>query len=583
MRRLTQVALVGVLLLLVGVSMVAAQARPPAPAAAEPQPVVRLGNFIEVGNDVWMHILATADIRYSAVENRDFERRVRDRATSRNPESTSAQVSESDGNWVLLRFGGAFRYQKSLEMHMEFEERKFLDGNTMDDRANCTNPGGTNVFGVAASEENPGFRIQQLYIDYKFAGTPLRLRVGADAWTLDPAGLIGRHDPRAALFGEFGDVDVLAAVVIVRSATRLGYENNSNFLYYTFSAGYNLKPHRFQFDVAYFRDRFTGAQMQTVGLNTDADKFGWTGQRDDSVLLMPSWTGRVGPVLGLLQGNLVLGNAHGGTLGIPTVAGRPLFAPGRKYDILAGGVVAYAEADLGIVRPFLGFFWGSADGDPTDRKLHGFSSFPIRSSSQFTGVPIFAHFDPSGAISSRDYTCPARVQGLANRTTTSLNIGTGVLGATTGTDCWHDVTLPFNDRPGNLSHLGLASTYSNVGTLLIPVGVRVFPLKGHELTGWYAYRGMVNSHLLEIAFAPELAAQGNSHIGKGIYHEVGGYWLWTLNPNFDIRLSGSLGFAANGSKDLARLADCNLNAPGLQACKGDDAALKGEARFRARF
>ena len=28
-----------------------------------------------------------------------------------------------------------FLYQKSLEMHMEFEERKFIDGNTMDDYA----------------------------------------------------------------------------------------------------------------------------------------------------------------------------------------------------------------------------------------------------------------------------------------------------------------------------------------------------------------------------------------------------------------------------------------------------------------
>src|SRR5256712_920241 len=118
-RWLTQIALMGVLLLLVGVSMAAAQARPPAPAAGEPQPVVRVGNFIEVGNDVWMHILATADIRYSAVENRDFERRVRDRTNSRNQESTSAQASESDGNWVILRFGGTFRYQKSLTMHME--------------------------------------------------------------------------------------------------------------------------------------------------------------------------------------------------------------------------------------------------------------------------------------------------------------------------------------------------------------------------------------------------------------------------------------------------------------------------------
>src|SRR5215471_21112487 len=138
-RRLTQIALMGVLLLLIGVSMAAAQARPPEPIGAEPQPVVRLGNFIEVGNDVWMHILATADIRYVTVENRDFEHRVRDRASSRNPESSNAQVTESDGNWILLRFGGDFRYQKSLYMHMLFEERKFIDGSLMDDRSNCTN------------------------------------------------------------------------------------------------------------------------------------------------------------------------------------------------------------------------------------------------------------------------------------------------------------------------------------------------------------------------------------------------------------------------------------------------------------
>jgi len=157
------------------------------------------------------------------------------------------------------------------------------------------------------------------------------------------------------------------------------------------------------------------------------------------------------------------------------------------------------------------------------------------------------------------------------------------MGATTGTDCWHTVGQPFNDRVGAFSHLGIVSPYSNVGTLLIPVGLKVFPLKGHELTGWYAYRGMVDSKLLEIAFAPELRAQGKSHIGKSIYHEVGGYWFWTLNPNFDIRLSGSLGFAANASKDLAELSDCNPRVTGVQRCHGDDVGLKAEARFRARF
>jgi hypothetical protein len=258
-------------------------------------------------------------------------------------------------------------------------------------------------------------------------------------------------------------------------------------------------------------------------------------------------------------------------------------------------VVAYAEAEAlqGQLRPFVGFFWGSADKDPSDRSLHGFSSYPATSSSQFTGVPTFAQFDISQAVGGRDRSCPARLQGLPARSRTAattlagapLAIGTDVMGGTTGTDCWHDVVYPFNDRVGRFSHLGLVSTYSNVGTLMIPAGVKVFPsfLKGHEFTGWYAYRGMVSTRLIDIAFAPELAAQGKSHIGKGIYHEAGGYWLWTLNPYFDFRLSGSLGFAANASRDLAKLSDCNLNKPGVQSCKADDVALHAEARFRARF
>src|SRR5262249_32220581 len=161
-----------------------------------------------------------------------------------------------------------------------------------------------------------------------------------------------------------------------------------------------------------------------------------------------------------------------------------------------------------------------------------------------------------------------RLQGLADRSTSSINIGTGVMGTTGGTDCWHTVVYPFNDRPGNLSSLGIATPYSNVGTLMIPVGAKFFPLKGHEITGGYTYRGMVNSKLIEIAFAPELAAQGKTHIGKDIYHELWGYWMWTLNPNFDIRLAGNVAFAAGASKDLAHLSDCNPALAGVQACHG---------------
>ena len=103
---------------------------------------------------------------------------------------------------------------------------------------------------------------------------------------------------------------------------------------------------------------------------------------------------------------------------------------------------------------------------------------------------------------------------------------------------------------------------------------------GHELVGWYVYRGMVNTTLLEVAFAPELAGKG---IGKAQIHEFGGYYQWTLNPYFDIRLAGNVAFLGSGFKDIARLADCNLQTPGLQACDGNNVALKGEVRFRARF
>jgi hypothetical protein len=139
---------------------------------------------------------------------------------------------------------------------------------------------------------------------------------------------------------------------------------------------------------------------------------------------------------------------------------------------------------------------------------------------------------------------------------------------------------PFNDRIGNRAHLGLNSTYSNPGVLAIPVGLKVFPLKGHEITAWYIYKAMATTALVETAFAPELA--GGS-ISKTQYHVVGGYWMWTLNPHFDIRVSGTIGIPGEGYKDLGRLADCNPQVAGLQRCEANDVALIGTARFRARF
>jgi len=617
MKRLTQGALVCVLMLAVA-SLAAAQGTLQVPSGT-PQAAMRFGNFIEVGNDVLMHIIATTDFRYATSTNFDFERHVRDRTASRNPESTIEQGGESDNFWLLTRFGVDFRYQKSTEVQIVLEQRTTLDGNTTDDRFNSTNPGGTDIFGRAASTENKGFFCVYCWLDYKFEGSPLRMRVGFDLWTVDQAGLIGDNDPRIAFFGDFGDLDVMGAAVYQFESQRLGLTNDNDLLYYTFSVGYNLKPHRFQFDVIYARDRFNGADTQAGAVQ-------FRGQKNDSVLVSASWTGRLGPVRALVQAMGMLGHAKGANqAGIDAAGLTGVRGADRDYDILAGGGVAYVEADFGIIRPFVGAIYGTADGDPTDHKLHGFNPQPFNTTTQLTGTTWFAHLDTSNALSSRDYACPARFQGLgvnpaAPGVAVAANPGAPGIPGRSGTlvsatdptqvvngqrnpyatgigvastapsggfvECAHTVTNPYNDRLGNTSHLGMNSSYSNPGTLLLPVGIRVFPLKGYEMNAWYMYKAFVNTKLLEAAFAPELAIRGGG-IREHQYDEIGGSVLWTLNPNFDIRLAGNVSFAGGGSLDLAHLGNCNTGGGGAYGssarCGGKDGALRGEVRFRARF
>jgi hypothetical protein len=399
---------------------------------------------------------------------------------------------------------------------------------------------------------------------------------------VDQAGIVGDDDPRFALFGEFGNFDVMAAAVIQFESQRLGLENDNDLIYYTFSAGYNLKPHRFQFDAVYMRDRFAGADLAN-NPRTTGSGIGFQGQESDSVLLMASWSGQAGPVRGLFQVNGVVGRAHGGTAGLP---GFPTTVSQRAYDILAGGAVAYAEVELGFVRPFVGAIVGTPDGDPTDRKLRGFAPASWQDVTQITGVSWFSQMDTSTNFAGRDYSCPARLQGVRtgpNAASGPQAIGTQVFTSSTGFECNHTVSNPFNQRIGNSSHQGLFTTYSNPGTLMIAPGVKVTPLKGHEVVGYYVYRAMLKTDLLERAFVVGVDPGFTGKIDKAQVHEFGGYWQWTLNPYFDIRLAGNAAFLGEGGKDLAQLSDCNTSVPGTQSCGGKNVALKGEARFRARF
>src|SRR4029450_2396005 len=143
----------------------------------------------------------------------------------------------------------------------------------------------------------------------------------------------------------------------------LGLEDDNDLIYYTFSAGYNMRPHRFQLDVVYMRDRFAGADLANNPRALQTDGIGYQGQKQNSVLAIASWSGQAGPVRGLFQVMGVVGRAQGCTAGIPPC---PTTVSQRGYDILAGAAVAYAEVDVGIAKPFLAFVLGTPDGNRTE-------------------------------------------------------------------------------------------------------------------------------------------------------------------------------------------------------------------------
>jgi hypothetical protein len=278
---------------------------------------------------------------------------------------------------------------------------------------------------------------------------------------------------------------------------------------------------------------------------------------------MPSFSSTIGPVAFLVQPNIVLGTAKRGP-----VAG----VTGPDLDIFAWAVIAYAEGNFGIVRPFLGVIYGSADDDGTDNDLNGFTTLPQREITLMTGTARFAHLDKSSAFSARDVVTPARAHlttptpgGPANPLSAAQR---GLFG---GQEFSHTVGNPFNDRLGNALHPGINITYSNPGLFLPFVGVKVSPLQGHQFIAVYLYRAMADSSLLE-------ATLGRS-IKESLYHELMGQWFWTISRHFDIRLTGNVIIPSEGSKDVAELVFCRVGV----RCQGEDPALSGEVRFRALF
>jgi hypothetical protein len=276
---------------------------------------------------------------------------------------------------------------------------------------------------------------------------------------------------------------------------------------------------------------------------------------------MPSISGSFGPITYLLQPMLLFGHVDSCN---STVSGCATPKPGDiGYDVFAWGGVGYLEANLGIVRPFVGVIIGSADDDETDSDLEGFAPLPQREITLLTGTRFYSHLDQTVAFGTRDVVTPARNAAVG---------GGGALFG--GQEFSHTVGNPYNDRIANFMHAGVNHTYSNPGALVIPGGVILAPVKGHEMVLAYVYRAMLDSAMVESALGV--------NVSNSLYHELFFQWEWTLSRHFDIRLSGSVLLPGDGSKDIAQASttEACATAPG---CEGEDIGFHGQARFRARF
>lgn len=497
-------------------------------AQTVPAPVVRMGDWIEISDEVWMNLIFSTEWIYQTNHNNDFEDDIRDAPASRDNQSTVPHYGDCDCLWEETRFGADLRYQKNLRVRILFEHQQTMDGNRIDN-------GWVDANDVEGQQRNT-VNLERAYIQYDVPNTGLTLEVGADLWTTDQAGVLGDDDPRFALFYKTGNLEFQAAAVIQTESLRFGLENDNDDVYYTFGVDYDMKPWQFGLHGAYFRWRSEGSLAANLG------------QKQDSVLIMPSVRGQFSIVKFLVQPMVIFGSADRSDAGVAGGAS-------RSMDIFSWGVIGAVEANLGKIRPFFAFAIGSGDDDPTDDDLEGFSPLPEREITLTTGEPEFEVLTRSPSWGGRDTRVPA-----------NANIGSGV-------EFMHTVGNPFGDRTG-YTVSGLTTTYSNAGTFTLAPGIKIFPVKGHELDLFYVYRAVMES-------APIEASLGGVSVDEAMTHEVSAFYTWTINKHFNIEAFGSVYFAASGGQDIAEAVVCN-EATG-ETCKGEDVGLRGSLRFRAAF
>jgi hypothetical protein len=231
------------------------------------------------------------------------------------------------------------------------------------------------------------------------------------------------------------------------------------------------------------------------------------------------------------------------------------------YDVKAYGFIGKVEANLGRIRPFLAVVYGSGDGDPQDTDLGAFSPLPQREITLTTGSPYFSVLTNSSSWGVRDTFPPATV-----------NLGSGF-------EFLHSVGNPWSDRVGNGLSPGINTTYSNPGVLLLAPGAKIALMKGHSLDVYYIYRRVMETEPIEQEL---LNREGVAvSVDKSMTHELAAQYSWVPSPWFDVRLFGGVVIPDSGVKDIASAQVCDI-ATGAR-CKGEDVALHGEIRVRARF
>ena len=523
-----------------------------------PEPVVRMGDWVEIGDDLFVNFIITNTMEYQTTTNYDFEGDIQDGTATTDCQSSACYAGQGDHFWNEGRIGFDVRYKKNLTAQLLYETQAVYDGSVIDDAATNT------------------VHVERFWIDYDFENTPFRLRVGAWLYQPDIGGTRTDDDPGLHLFAEFGNFEFKFGAIIEQESS-LAFDgrpesdpsvpnrltNDNDNIHYEFLINYESKPHSFCLCVFWDRDRMETGKGQT---------------EMDYVQVMPGWEGSFGPIQAVAQGMIGFGKAKdAGFDNIIDPAARPTR---DELDIFTWGLLAGAEFDLGVVRPVVGAIIGSGDDDPNDADLNGYSPATTDESGQNIGSQI--GFDVAGTGWS--VTGDSRLDPPAQAPIAGSR-GSGFKGS----DQTFLVRLGWNahrDLQGGTSENAAwtSNPFSNPGTLKVVAGVKVLPMEAHEVNVWYVYTAMLEPDLLNRASEGGLpqyreAITGNAiDFSRSLFHEIGAEWTWSLNKHFQIGPRGFVVIPNQGAQDIASTVAC-----GNQPCKGEDIALMGAVQLRANF